>query len=510
MLPRISGTRAIITYFQKTSFYDPIFGSAAQLTSINPHKMLGFLFGIMGNPTPKSHMKTIVAAYIGAVAQGDVLKLASFDGAKGQTFKWSDVNDPVMGGQSASSFAVDEKQNLGIFNGTCAIVPKLSAPGFANIQTKHSFLESPTFKDASSMIEGGMQIRLRTTTPEFKGFRLAFSAKDVPRTSIFGGGSFKAGFQPTKNNEFEEVFIPFNQFSYDWSPFTGNCGGKDPNGQQHYCCSSDTSPTSGPKYCPTASFLSKITDLEVWAEGSEGDFHLEIDYIGAASEAPASLLSADGAIKLASFDGSKGLTYNWKDQNDPVMGGQSTSSFETKDKLGVFNGTCAIVPSLKAPGFCKVTTSHSLFKSLKFHDASSMIDGGIQLRVRSTTPEFKGFRFAFASKDVPKTSLFGGSSFKAGFEVTKNSEFETVFIPFSKFSYDWSGFTGDCGGKDPNGQQHYCCSKDATPTSGPKYCPTSTFLSEITDLELWAEGAEGDFHLEVDYIAAGPAPASAQ
>jgi len=59
MLPRISGTRAIITYFQKTSFYDPIFGSAAQLTSINPHKMLGFLFGIMGNPTPKSDQNVL-------------------------------------------------------------------------------------------------------------------------------------------------------------------------------------------------------------------------------------------------------------------------------------------------------------------------------------------------------------------------------------------------------------------------------------------------------------------
>ena len=38
---------------------------------------------------------------------------------------------------------------------------------------------------------------------------------------MFGGGSFKADIQFTKNNEFETIKVPFNKFSYDWSPYTG-------------------------------------------------------------------------------------------------------------------------------------------------------------------------------------------------------------------------------------------------------------------------------------------------
>ena len=34
---------------------------------------------------------------------------------------------------------------------------------------------------------------------------------------------------------------------------------------------------------------------------------------------------------------------------DPVMGGKSHSSFSSTDDHGTFSGTCAIVPSLKAP-----------------------------------------------------------------------------------------------------------------------------------------------------------------
>ena len=39
-----------------------------------------------------------------------------------------------------------------------------------------------------------------------------------------------------------------------------------------------------------------------------------------------------------------------------------------------------------------------------------------------------------------------------------------------------------------------------------QYCPSSKDLAELTGLELWAEGAEGDFHLEVKSIAPVAAP----
>lgn len=71
-----------------------------------------------------------------------------------------------------------------------------------------------------------------------------------------------------------------NQFSYDWSEFTGRCDTKDPNdGPQHHCCGTG----DNAKYCPNADHLSTISDVEVWAEGVKGDFHLEIQWIGASA-----------------------------------------------------------------------------------------------------------------------------------------------------------------------------------------------------------------------------------
>lgn len=207
-----------------------------------------------------------------------------------------------------------------------------------------------------------------------------------------------------------------------------------------------------------------------------------------------------GTTKLGSFDGSKGLTFPWQVLNDPVMGGSSTSSFKIENNLGVFNGTCAIVKFLKAPGFAKITTKSSLFKPNVFNDVSEYLENGFfQVRAKTTTPDFKGFKVAFAAKHIPRTSMFGGGSFKADVSFTKKDEFEIISVPFNKFSYDWSPYTGECSTKDPTGQQHHCCSKE----DNYKYCPTAEYLKTITDLEFWAEGSAGDFHVEIDWFGAG-------
>merc|ERR1711981_17269 len=121
---------------------------------------------------------------------------------------------------------------------------------------------------------------VRSSTPSYAGFKVAFAAKDVPKTSRYSTGSFKAGFT-VSGSDWQVVSIPFNTFSYDWSPFTGKCDTKDPTGQQHHCCATSNSTTAGPAYCPTTAFLSTITNMEVWAEGAAGDFHLEVKWIGA-------------------------------------------------------------------------------------------------------------------------------------------------------------------------------------------------------------------------------------
>jgi hypothetical protein len=211
------------------------------------------------------------------------------------------------------------------------------------------------------------------------------------------------------------------------------------------------------------------------------------------------IASASDAIELASFDGASGTTLAWTEMDDPVMGGQSKGSFTVGNSTAVFTGVCAIVPSLQAPGFCKAGTD----SSLNFPDVSEFLDGGAMLlTVRSDTPFYKGFRLDFESKDMP-ARRHGFGSFKAHFSVENTTGWQTVKLPFSTFSSDWSSFTGACDTQDPpygntTGVQHHCCSK-----AHPEVCPTSSNLQQITELALWAEGAEGEFHLEVMSIAAG-------
>ena len=59
-------------------------------------------------------------------ANDNVVKLATFDGAAGTTHSWRDMNDPVMGGRSHSTFDVTPS-GTGSFEGTCAVVPFLHA-----------------------------------------------------------------------------------------------------------------------------------------------------------------------------------------------------------------------------------------------------------------------------------------------------------------------------------------------------------------------------------------------
>jgi hypothetical protein len=205
-------------------------------------------------------------------------KLATFDGALGTTHHWEDMNDPVMGGRSHSGF--ETASNIGTFSGQCAVVPFLHAPGFAKIETNdrrsNGRLLTP-FPDVSKFFSGAFHLRVRTSTPEYTGFKVAFGAEGAtrPTPSRHGGASFKADFT-LSGTDWQVVKIPFNQFSIDWSEYTGECDTHDPTGEQHHCCSA-----SHPEVCPTAAHLREITSLEVWAEGVEGTFALDIDWIGA-------------------------------------------------------------------------------------------------------------------------------------------------------------------------------------------------------------------------------------
>ena len=207
-------------------------------------------------------------------------------------------------------------------------------------------------------------------------------------------------------------------------------------------------------------------------------------------------LGSTAAQTLETFDGSR----SWSETNDPVMGGLSQATFKISQGTGVFNGTCKIVPSLQAPGFCSAQSEKTHLRA-SYPDISK--SKGLELIVRSTTPSFKGFKVAFATKHAKSSSRYTPfGTFKAPFSLSTGAREQTVFVPFTDFSWDWSPYTGRCDTKDPTGVQHHCCgSGDAE-----QYCPSSKDLAELTGLELWAEGAEGDFHLEVKSIAAVAAP----
>merc|ERR1711988_1423119 len=204
----------------------------------------------------------------------------------------------------------------------------------------------------------------------------------------------------------------------------------------------------------------------------------------------AAFFVAVAAVDLASFGGQSGATHSFVELNDPVMGGRSTGTWKVSGSTGIFDGQVVDVPSLKAPGFIKASA-----RDRPFADASSAISGDLVLEVKTTTPEYKGFRVSFASGSLsPSYSCAGGGGlpgsrgcFKAKFSVPAGADFTEVRIPFNQFSDKWSSATGE---------QTKTCAEDSD------VCPTAENLARIQSLEVWAEGALGKVHLEIKSISA--------
>jgi hypothetical protein len=386
-----------------------------------------------------------------------------------------------MGGASTSTFKVSTDKT-GVFNGTCAIVGFLKAPGFAKIVGYAQFADITGYDNIA--------LRVRSSIPNYQGFKLGFAAPGIPRTSMYGGGSYKADFK-LNGGDWQLVEVPLTQFSYDWSGYTGRCDTKDPasvfppsTGKQHYCCDKSGLSPSKPEVCVDSKYLNKINDLEVWAEGVQGDFHIEIDWIGATKKA---LRSASGS--LVTFDGAAATTFKFVELNDPVMGGQSTGTWSLGEGFGILDGNVVDVPSLKAPGFIKAATDG------KFTDVSDFIDGSLVLTVRTSTPDYAGFRVTFVSDAAsPSYSCAAGGAlplsrgcFKQKFTVPAGTDFVDIKLPFNTFSDKWSSATGE---------HTTDCAKDKD------VCPTASKLSKIQRMEFWGEGALGKLHLEIKAVSA--------
>merc|ERR1711953_1182592 len=171
------------------------------------------------------------------------------------------------------------------------------------------------------------------------------------------------------------------------------------------------------------------------------------------------------------------------------MGGKSTGTWSLGDGFGILDGEVVDVPSLSAPGFIKASGDGS------FPDISSFIDGSLVLSVRTSTPEFAGYRVTFVSGAIsPSFACAGGGSlplsrgcYKQKFSVPAGDDFVEIKLPFNTFSDKWSSATGEHTEE---------CAKDKD------VCPTAAKLSKIQRIEFWGEGASGKLHLEIQSVFA--------
>merc|ERR1712232_1528129 len=192
---------------------------------------------------------------------------------------------------------------------------------------------------------------------------------------------------------------------------------------------------------------------------------------------------------IVTFDGAAGSSFNFQELVDPVMGGKSTGTWSLGHGFGILDGEVVDVPSLKAPGFIKAAADG------KFPDISAFVDGSLVLSVRTSTPDYAGFRVTFVSGAASASySCAGGGNlpfsrgcFKQKFSVPAGSDFVEVKLPFNTFSDKWSSATGEHTAE---------CSTEKD------VCQTADKLSKIQRIEFWGEGAAGKLHLEVKSVSA--------
>jgi len=185
----------------------------------------------------------------------------------------------------------------------------------------------------------------------------------------------------------------------------------------------------------------------------------------------------DVDIPLVTFDEAPGTTFKW---DDFMMGGSSNVSFTMGKGSAVFEGASGSLPTpAGAPGFVSVQTATSNF---------TMINGcqGISITSRATT-NYTGFRLSFGTD-----TYYSRQGYKAPFQAPVGKVFAVTNVSFYDFTRAWD---------DATGLAELSCWKEVG------VCPTFLTLNNIQRMEVWAQGALGPFHLEIQSISAyGCAP----
>ena len=235
-----------------------------------------------------TQMKIALALALTAGAAAVEVSLVTWDGADGSVplSKWAAMCDPVMGGVSTGSWALNATGEFGTLDAEVKDVPSLQAPGFA---TAGAVAKYP---DASAVgADGSLVLSVRSpSSVAYTGFRVSFAAGAMsPTYSCAGGGGipfsrgcFKADFSlpAAAQRGFVEVSVPLASFSDKWSSATGD----------HTAECADE-----PDACVTAEKLRAIQYVEVWAEGVDGVVRLDVQSLKMVSAA-ASLAASPAAL----------------------------------------------------------------------------------------------------------------------------------------------------------------------------------------------------------------------
>jgi hypothetical protein len=179
------------------------------------------------------------------------------------------------------------------------------------------------------------------------------------------------------------------------------------------------------------------------------------------------------SVTLATFDGAEETSLEWRPVNDPVMGGQSTSTFSNEPPIGVFQGEVKVVAFLGEPGFCNLETTGSIaFPDVTGTDgitvtAKQTLDGGLS--------NFD-VRFATTQSDAARR----GAAWEADFTMVEGQD--SYFVPYSAFTCQWRGNKLDTCGN------------------------IAEQLSSVTQLVVGSGGVAGKFRLELTSLAATTKP----
>ena len=429
---------------------------------------------------------------------------------------WVPKNDMVLGGQSEGTFTIDEQNGWGHLSGRVHMMPFLETPGFIKVETSPP---SRDFPDLSSC--EGLQYTIfqkESSALSYTGYRVSFGLK-TPATNSFPhiyGYKAKLDVPLDQTVEHAMVQIPFYKFTNNWSPTMG---------RPIATCHQD------PQYCPDLATLERnLYSLAIWGESVEGVVDLKVKSISAyncfsSTEASASqggvsiqqvsptnnaavktvTTTTTSASATTSTQGSQQVVVSgdeivledfahpvnaWATLNDPVMGGQSTSSLTIANGMAHFEGYCSIVPSLQAPGFITMATGGYRQRPALFPDVSTCT--GLKLILRSpTAATYQGYYVSFGTIRLPEERHARGYKTPIHQVPSKGKEedgFGEVLLPFSSFSAKRDEVTG----------------KTLVPCSPEnlQYCPDVDTLQDMKAMSIWGRGVEGAVDLEIQSIRA--------